>query len=406
MGKTVLTAAAVFTAALLAAAAAPAGACTTAVLSGRATVDGRPLLWKNRDAADLHNQVVYRADGRLPYLGVVNRGDALGMEIWAGINAEGFAIMNSASYNLDDKETVAEGAIMKLALQTCRTVADFQALLEASNATGRDTTANFGVIDAAGGAAYFETGLKAYTRYDATDPAQAPGGYLVRTNFSEGGDRGRGSGILRCERATALFAEVMAGGRMHAATLLARVARDTANPAIGQLPLAPGYAARLAYIGDSIARSDTVSVALFHGVAAGENPLLSTMWVILGQPLSGAATPLWVGAGTVPPQVAVGADPAPLNAACDRVRDRLIPDRRGDRKRYLDVRVLRDGGLLGPLAAAEAANLERAARLLAEWRAAPPDAGAMAAAQEEIAAATLAAVAALAPAATPGQAAP
>jgi hypothetical protein len=379
----------------------PVVACTTAVISGRATADGRPLLWKNRDAADLHNQVVYRADGRFPYLGVVNQGDALGMEIWAGVNAAGFAIMNSASYNLDDKETVAEGAIMKLALQTCRTVAEFQALLEASNATGRDTTANFGVIDAAGGAAYFETGLKAYTRYDATDPAQAPGGYLIRTNYSEGGDRDRGSGILRHERATALFAEVVATGRMDAATLLSRVARDTANPAIGQLPLAPAHAAPLAYIGDSIARSDTVSLTLFHGVAAGEDPLLTTMWVILGQPLSGAATPLWAGAGTVPPQLAVGRDPAPLNAACDRVRDRLIPSRRGDLKRYLDARVLREGGVVSALAAAEAGNLGRAGRLLAAWRAAAPDAAAMAAAQEEIAAATLAAVAALAPAPAP-----
>ena len=137
-----------------------AAPCTTAVISGKATADGRPILWKSRDASDLHNQVVRRDDGRYAYLGVVNQGDALGMEIWAGINDAGFAIMNSASYNLDDKETLAEGAIMKLALQSCRTLADFQALLEASNATGRDTTANFGVIDAAGGAAYFETGLK------------------------------------------------------------------------------------------------------------------------------------------------------------------------------------------------------------------------------------------------------
>ena len=249
-----------------------AESCTTAVISGKVTADGRPLLWKSRDAGDLHNQVVRRDDGRYPYLGVVNQGDALGMEIWAGINAAGFAIMNSASYNLDDKETIAEGAIMKLALQSCRTVAEFQALLDASNATGRDTTANFGVIDAAGGAAYFETGLKTYVRYNAADPAQAPGGYLIRTNYSESGDRSLGSGILRAERAEALFSQILAGGRMDVATLLGRVARDVANAATSQFPLAPEYAAPFAYIGDSISRADTVSAAVFHGVAAGENP--------------------------------------------------------------------------------------------------------------------------------------
>ena len=369
--------------------------CTTAVISGKATADGRPILWKNRDAGDLHNQVVRRDDGRFAYLGVVNQGDTLGMEIWAGINDAGFAIMNSASYNLDDKETLAEGAIMKLALQSCRTLADFQALLEASNATGRDTTANFGAIDATGGAAYFETGLKSFKRYDATDPVKAPGGYLIRTNYSHSGDTEHGSGILRAERAEALFSQVLAAGRMDAATLLVRVARDVANAATGQFPLAPGYAAPFAYIGDSISRADTVSAAVFHGAAAGEDPRLATMWVILGQPISGAAAPLWVGAGTVPAPLAVGKDPAPLNAAFDRVRDLLIPSRRGDLKRYLDASVLRGGGLVPALATIEKGNIERAGRLLAAWRAAQPDGATMAAAQEEIASATLAATEAL-----------
>ena len=375
----------------------PRGAepCTTAVISGKATADGRPLLWKSRDASDLHNQVVRRDDGRYAYLGVVNQGDALGMEIWAGINDAGFAIMNSASYNLDDKETLAEGAIMKLALQSCRTLADFQALLEASNATGRDTTANFGAIDAAGGAAYFETGLKTFVRYDATDPVKTSAGYLIRTNYSHSGDTDRGSGILRAERAEALFSQILAGGRMDVAALLGRVARDVANAATGQYPLAPGYAAPFAYIGDSINRSETASAAVFHGAAHGEDPRLATMWVILGQPISGAAVPLWVGAGTVPATLAVGKDPAPLNAAFDRVRDLLIPSRRGDLKRYLDARVLRERTLIPGLAAVEARNIERAATLSAAWRAAAPDGAALAAAQDEIAAATLAATEAL-----------
>jgi len=79
------------------------------------------------------------------------------------------------------------------------------------------------------------------------------------------------------------------------------------------------------------------------------------------------------------------------------VRDLLIPSRRGDLKRYLDARVLRaaEPGLLPALAAVEKANLERAGALLAAWRTATPEAAAMAAAQEEIAAATLTATEAL-----------
>jgi len=102
----------------------PAAACTTAVISGKATKDGRPILWKNRDAADIHNQVVYCRDGRYPYLGVVNRGDVAGLQIWAGVNDQGFSIMNNVSYNVETKgeDSAMEGTLMKLALQSCATV--------------------------------------------------------------------------------------------------------------------------------------------------------------------------------------------------------------------------------------------------------------------------------------------
>lgn len=33
--------------------------CTTAVVSGKATEDGRPLLLKNRDASELQNRIVF-----------------------------------------------------------------------------------------------------------------------------------------------------------------------------------------------------------------------------------------------------------------------------------------------------------------------------------------------------------
>ena len=88
-------------------------ACTTAVVAGSATTDGRPLLWKNRDSDDRRNQAVFCADGKYPYVGVVNGGDAAGLDIWAGVNSRGFAIMNAASYNLPGGEdTRGEGRFM------------------------------------------------------------------------------------------------------------------------------------------------------------------------------------------------------------------------------------------------------------------------------------------------------
>lgn len=368
-----------------------AAACTTAVIGGGATVDGRPILWKNRDADDLHNQVVYRADGRFAYVGIVNQADTAGLDVWAGINEVGLAIMNSASYNLDDLESVAEGQLMKVALQSCRTVADFQALLEVTNTGRRSTTANFGVIDAEGGAAIFETGTAGYRRFDA---AASPGNVLVRTNYSDSGDASRGSGLTRRARAEFLIRSLQEAGQLDARRLLARVCRDVANANTGADPLAGEPAsARFAYVGDSINRDITASTAVFVGVRAGENPLTSTAWVILGQPVTGAAVPLWVHAGAVPDALAAGKVPAPLNAAFDRLRELLYPSRRGEMKRYLEVAGLTapTRGILPALLALEAASFDVAGEALERWRRSVPVPAAMAEVQTMLAERTLSA---------------
>ncbi|MCA9022730.1 MAG: peptidase C45, partial [Planctomycetaceae bacterium] len=127
----------------------PLDACTTAVISGKATVDGRPLLWKNRDAPARHNEVALLTEGPLRAVAVVNAGSR--RSAWMGMNEAGFCIENSLSTDLRQpgkKTGPANGLLIKRALLTCRTVADFKRLLEDTNQSGRRTVANFGVIDA------------------------------------------------------------------------------------------------------------------------------------------------------------------------------------------------------------------------------------------------------------------
>lgn len=50
----------------------PLSACTSAVISGKVTPDGRPLLWKNRDTDFLQNSVRYFSGGRHSFIAVVN----------------------------------------------------------------------------------------------------------------------------------------------------------------------------------------------------------------------------------------------------------------------------------------------------------------------------------------------
>ena len=73
-------------------------ACSTAVFGPAATADGAPLLWKNRDTDVLSNKVVFVPEKPFSYLGLVNAEETSGRSVYAGLNAEGFAIFNSVAY--------------------------------------------------------------------------------------------------------------------------------------------------------------------------------------------------------------------------------------------------------------------------------------------------------------------
>ena len=78
----------------------PAEACTSAIISGRATKSGRPLLWKHRDTGTEWNHIAHLQGKRFAYTGLVNSAEEGPEQVWAGANERGFAIMNTASYNM------------------------------------------------------------------------------------------------------------------------------------------------------------------------------------------------------------------------------------------------------------------------------------------------------------------
>jgi len=87
----------------------------------------------------------------------------------------------------------------------------------------------------------------------------------------------------------------------------------------------------------SINRFRTASGAVFHGVLPDENPLLTTMWVILGEPICGVAILLWVAAGTVPAAVD-GDSTAQMNHLIQQLEMKAYPDT--SLKRYVDTNML------------------------------------------------------------------
>jgi hypothetical protein len=313
--------------------------CTTAVISGAATADGKPILWKNRDTNSLSNKVVFVNEKPFSYLAVVNAKDTSGRTVWSGLNAAGFAIENSASYNLPEKadETKGhEGIIMADALRTCETVDDFEAFIQKNLSPSLGSHANYGVIDAHGGAASFEVSNEGYKRYNAGDAAEP---FILKTNFSVSGTADKGAGYIRFDRETALFKTVPPGKL--AFDFILRAARDLRNPyehapapeEWKNLPADTPYWVHSNY---TINRVLTASVMIVHGAGKGENPQRATMWVILGEPVTSIAVPLWVAAGETPAEVREGKD-APITREADRLKAILRPLKGSDRHEYLDL---------------------------------------------------------------------
>ena len=353
--------------------------CTTGVAVGKATVDGRPLLWKNRDTSFQDNEIIFCKDGEYYYIGIINAGDKKGEEIWAGVNNAGFAIMNAESRDQARKgektKYDGEGRLMKLALRTCATVDDFENILQKTKKTGRDVTANFGVIDALGNGAIFETGNSTYTKFDAAETKTAPQGYIIRSNFSFTGEGDRKYGRARYERAEELFAEAVNNNSLSYKYILQEVARDIKNDVVNPYPLPfrgrqDNYKTGFIKNVNSINRYSTASVIVFCGVKPGEDPLLCTMWTILGEPVCGIAFPNWVASGRVS-KLVNGEPTAPINDLAHKIENYYYPDMTGFNKRYIDTYRLTEKygkGILKRLLKEENLIITETEKQLKKWR--------------------------------------
>ena len=279
--------------------------CTIGVASGKVTSDGRPLLWKNRDISPKYsnNDVRYVKGEKYHFLALMTVGYS--NFVWAGSNEKGFCIINSTSRDLSgtNKKGPGNGEFMKLALGNCGSIDEFEKLLMKTNLPGRRTNCNYGVIDATGAAAIFETRNYSYTRFDATNPDIAPQGFIVRANFARTSN-GKG-GIYRFRRAKQLWEQAIQNDVLNYRTVLTKFARDLADtngvpfslPTLNSSDPDHPYAIE-AY--NTINRSSTAAAVVFTGVKNGEDPELTTFWCLLGQPIFSVSAPAWVKANSSP----------------------------------------------------------------------------------------------------------
>ncbi len=269
--------------------------CTVGVASGKATLDGRPLLWKNRDSSGFENYVQYFISNGYNFLGLFSRG--IPSSMYGGMNERGFAIMNSVAYDKGKTGGFDNGRLMKRALEECGSVSEFELLLK--KVMGKyDLAANFGVIDSQGRAVIYETSSNSYEKYDA---AKTKDGYILRTNFSISG--GGKVGIRRFVREKEIFEKKLSNKKLTVNFLLKKVFRDIKDESGTIFNYDKGYSAgdkRFYNTKNSICRPYSVSGMVFRGVKPDEPEYLSTFYIILGNPLTGSVLPLWVAAGDVP----------------------------------------------------------------------------------------------------------
>ncbi|MFA8436961.1 MAG: hypothetical protein ACEPOZ_20840 [Marinifilaceae bacterium] len=321
-------------------------ACTTAVISGKYTRDGRPMLWKHRDSESYQNKMRLFTDGKYTYVGLINSDDADGKQVWGGNNDTGFAIMNSASFNLrEDKNATfkdQEGIIMKKSLQTCRTLEDFEQLLK-NLKKPMGLEANFGVIDAQGGAAYYETSDTGFVKFDANDKKFAPNGYIIRANYSNTGRVNEGYGFIRFMNAEKLFFDAAGTNQLTPDFLLRHMCRSLSNELtktdVMDFKNFHEYQDNFYVVKDCINRYISTSSFVIQGVKEKEDPRLTTMWTLLGFPLSSVTVPTWAIKKAGMPEVMIGKKDS-NSELCEKtlaLKEKFFPVIRGAGEDYMNT---------------------------------------------------------------------
>jgi len=320
--------------------------CTTAVISGKYTKNGRPIIWKLRDTESYKNKLKFFADGRYNYIGLINSEDIKGEYVWGGSNDTGFAIMNSASFNVNMQDTSKlkdqEGRFMKLALQECASLSDFEQLLK-KHPKPMGLAAHFGVLDAKGNVAFYEVNNHTYTKYDANDPAQAPNGYILRTNFSFTGKKNIGYGFIRYQQAQDLLYQADAEDQLNVQTVVQNFSRCLKHPVLKK-DYRDIYSQKqknndFVSSSDLITRYGSSSMIMVEGVAKGESPLLTSIWTMVGFPNTSVAIPVWMAGGDNLPKVltAPSDENCELNEWALELKNKCYPISRSGGYKYLKI---------------------------------------------------------------------
>lgn len=323
-------------------------ACTAVIFTGKVTPDGRPLMWKHRDNPADNVCVEYIKGDKYNFIALMNSGRK-SKYAWGGTNDAGFSIMNTASYNLNydikstEKYPDAEN-VMYRALSKCATLEDFEKLLEEYKNTGNES--NFGVIDAHGGAAYYEVGIAGWTKIDVNDPKIAPQGCLVYANHSYTGKLNDGAGYIRYTTADRIVkGHIGRAGEFTPQWIFQNLTRSFHHSLL-DIDLVKDIDITERGSGwfiaqDFIPRINSTSAIVIAGVKEGEDPQNSIMYTILGYPPVSVAVPMFMKAGENQPWWMTPTAESKNAKMCDfalGLKKNIFSVKRGNGEYYMNFR--------------------------------------------------------------------
>lgn len=280
-------------------------ACTSIVVSGRASADGRPFIFKNCDAKNYEVCVtIDGGKGCYKFLALVSSKTIKHNRVTCGFNEAGFAIINTNTHNQNgDKQDHAENnRLMYRALKICTTINDFEHMLDTLPRPMHLNTC-YGVMDGKGAVAIIEAHNLGYVKYDANDSTIAPTGWIVRTNYALSGDLNNIVGKKRYDTMCEFANTNAKDGRIDYRDIIYEATR------YGSIPTRV-----------------TADAKLIQGVKNDENPLGTIAWTACGSPLVIPVIPLWITPdGFLPRMVkaAPGCKPSPLASMSIAKRKRL-----------------------------------------------------------------------------------
>lgn len=290
---------------------------TIGIATGKKTVDGRPLLFKNKDQTDDYpSDINYYHGGVENYSYVFQQNNGQDhTRARMGINSVGFGIVYSDSENLDGADIGPSGSqLTAIALKTCATISEFRNLLIDTNGA-RTAHNHFAVIDSTGQGSMFEVDGYSYIEIPIIDSI----GVMANTAKYH---PNRGAAALgstspeREARAIYLLSNCSSDG-LDYKYFVNEIIKDYCKTQEDEDKMPVGQ-----YLTNPVlSRYKTSAGCVIKGMINGDDPIYSNiMWIALSEPALTIAFPLFGNVNLVPNFIRSNSAEDGMAGSSDRVR--------------------------------------------------------------------------------------